>query len=406
MFLSSVSQRFHDGYEFQRAPLSFLEQMGNQRDVAFFKAGLTTFCLIRSPDDIKRVLVTENSRFGEGKWTQRGKYVMRDCMITREGTPHRKRRKLLQPGFKNSCIGNSFDPAIRLSEETCKSWNDDQTIDLFPDMNRIALEVVGHSLFGTCFGDRASEISQALTILLQAIPRPPIPWPQVIAAKRTIRKATSQMSDGPLIGLMKKAGLSEKQIHNEILSLLIASIDTTPKTIAWAFTLIGMNPSVEEQLHQELSSVLGDRTPIENDLTMLPYLNQVIQETLRLYPPVHFIDRRTMEDVKFGEATVPAGTYLLLSPLLTHRDPKYFDQPSEFRTDRWTPGAVKRRKPFSFYPFGSGPHACIGKKLAFMEIATVIAMISRKWRFRPTQELLMNASPQRTDFPVTLKRRS
>ncbi len=406
MFQSSVSKRFQDGYQFHRDPLSFLEQMGDWGDVAFFKAGLTTFCLIRAPSDIKRVLVTENSRFGEGKWTQRGKSVMRDCMITREGTSHRERRKLLQPGFKNSCIENSIDPTIRLSEETCKRWEDDQTIDLFPEMNRIALEVVGHSLFGTCFGERSSEINHALIVLLQAIPRPNIPWPKVIAAKRTLRKATSLMSDGPLIGLMKESGLGQEQIHNEILSLLIASVDTTPKTIAWAFTLIGMNPNVEEKLHQELSSVLGNRAPNESDLTTLPFLKQVIQETLRLYPPVHFIDRRTKEDVKFGEVKVPKGTYLLLSPLLTHRDPKYFERPSEFQTNRWTPEAVKQRKPFSFYPFGSGPHACIGKKLAFMEMATVIAMLSREWRFRPTQELLMNASPQRTDFPVTLKRRS
>lgn len=402
----NVFPRFHDGVRFQRSPLAFLEQMDDPRDVVFFKAGLSTFCLIRAPRYIKRVLVTENSRFGEGKWTQRGKHVMRDCMITREGKPHRERRKLLQPGFKNSTTEDSLASIIRLSEETSERWNDNQEIDLFPDMNRIALEVVGNSLFGTCFGERASEINEALMVLLRAIPRPPIPWPKVVAAKKTIRKAIGNMSDGPLIRLMKHAGLSREQIHNEVLSLLIASVDTTPKTIAWAFALIGMNPGVEERLHQEISHLLGDRDSVRDDMTMLPYLNQVIHETLRLYPPVHFIDRRTKEDVEFGEVSVPAGTYLLLSPLLTQRDPKYFVQPKEFRTTRWTPEEVQNRPPFSFYPFGSGPHACIGKKLALMEIATVIAIISRKWRFRPSQELIRNASPQRTDFPVTLKKRS
>ena len=142
---------------------------------------------------------------------------MRDCMITREGAPHRERRELLQPGFKSSCIEQSIAPIIRLSLETCQKWNDDQTIDIFPEMNRIALEVVGHSLFGTCFDERATEINHALIVLLRAIPRPPIPWPQLIAARRTIRNVTSQMSEGPLIDLMKKAGLTSNQIHNEIL---------------------------------------------------------------------------------------------------------------------------------------------------------------------------------------------
>ena len=402
----NVFSRFHDGVRFQKAPLPFMEQMEDQRDVVFFKAGLSTFCLIRAPRDIKRVLVTENSRFGEGKWTQRGKHVMRDCMITREGKPHRERRKLLQPGFKKSTAENNMASIICLCDETCERWNDNQKIDLFPDMNRIALEVVGKSLFGTCFGESAAEINDALMVLLRAIPRPPIPWPEVIAAKRTIRKAIANMSDGPLIRLMEDAGLSREQIHNEVVSLLIASVDTTPKTIAWAFTLIGMNPGVEERLHREVSHVLGSRDYAGDDVMMLPYLNQVINETLRLYPPVHFIDRRTKDDVEFGEVRVPAGTYLLLSPLLTQRDPKYFEQPKEFRTNRWTPEEIQKRPPFSFYPFGSGPHACIGKKLALMEIATVIATISRKWRFHPSQELMKNANPQRTNFPVILKKRS
>ncbi len=402
----SVIQRFHDGRHFQADPLSYLNQLNDDQDVVFFKAGLTTFCLLRSPEDIKRVLVTENSRFGEGKWTQRGKYVMRDCMITREGTPHRERRKLLQPAFKGQVISKSVSPTIQLSLEICNTWNDGQTIDLFPDMNRIALEVVGHSLFGSCFGIRASRINKALTVLLRAIPRPPIPWPRVIAAQRTIRKTTRQMSEGPLLELMKHAGLKEEEIHYEILSLLIASVDTTPKTIAWALTLIGENVEVEEKLYEEISNVLHGRIPDLDDLAMLPYLNQVIQETLRLYPPVHFIDRRTKEEITFGEVTVPAGMYLLLSPLLTQRDPKYFQQPSEFRTERWKPDAVAQRDTFSFYPFGSGPHACIGKKLALVEIALVIAIFVQKWRFRPTQDLIANNSPQRADFPITLRRRS
>ncbi|MCP4777021.1 MAG: cytochrome P450 [Planctomycetaceae bacterium] len=401
----SVIQRFYDGRHFQADPLSYLNQLNDDQDVVFFKAGLTTFCLLRSPEDIKRVLVTENSRFGEGKWTQRGKYVMRDCMITREGAPHRERRKILQPAFKGQVISKSKSPTIQLSLEICNAWNDRQTLDLFPDMNRIALEVVGHSLFGSCFGTRASRINDALSVLLRAIPRPPIPWPRVITARRTIRKTTSQMSEGPLLELMKHAGLKEKEIHYEILSLLIASIDTTPKTIAWALTLIGANVEVEEKLYEEISNVLDGRIPDLDDLAMLPYLNQVIQETLRLYPPVHFIDRRANEDITFGEVTVPAGMYLLLSPLLTQRDPKYFQQPGEFRTERWTPDAVAQRVPFSFYPFGSGPHACIGKKLALVEIALVIAVFVQKWRFRPTENLIANNSPQRTDFPITVSRR-
>ncbi len=395
---------FHDGRRFQRDPLSFMKTMKDEENISFFRAGFTTFCLIKSPEHIKRVLVTESQRFGEGKWTQRGKYVMRDCMITREGAMHQERRKVLIPGFDRTSLDKSVNHTIRISLETINQWEDGQSIDLFPYMNRIALEVAGHSLFGTCFKENESEVNHALKILLQAIPRPPIPRLRLIKARKTMERVTSQMTDGPLIKLMREAGLSKTQIQQEVLSLLIASVDTTPKTVAWALSLIGQNRYVEENLHQELNQVLHDHLPVTDDIEKLPYLNQIIQETLRLYPPVHFIDRRAKENVYFGETKIPKGMYLLLSPLLTQRDPKWFENPCEFRTDRWTPDEIKRLKPFSFYPFGSGPHACIGKKLASTEIALIIATLCQKWRFRPLNKSSINANPQKSNFPIILEK--
>lgn len=404
MPLQNPIRSFHDGRRFQHDPLSFMKTMKHEENISFFRAGLTTFCLIKSPEHIKRVLVTESKRFGEGKWTQRGKYVMRDCMITREGSMHQERRKLLLPGFERTSLDKSINHTTRISLETIDQWEDGQSIDLFPYMNRIALEVAGHSLFGTSFKENESEINHALKILLQAIPRPPIPSLRLIKARKTMERVTSHMTDGPVIKLMREAGLSKTQIQQEVLSLLIASIDTTPKTVAWALSLIGENRYVEENLHQELNQVLHDHLPVTDDIEKLPYLNQIIQETLRLYPPVHFIDRRAKENVYFEETKVPKGMYLLLSPLLTQRDPKWFDNPCEFRTERWTPDKIKRLKPFSFYPFGAGPHACIGKRLASTEIALIIITLCQKWRFRPLNESNTNGNPQKSYFPIILQK--
>ena len=400
-----------DGRAFQRDPLPFLQRLGDQDDVVFFKAGLSEFALVRSPELIQRILVTEDSRYGEGKWTLRGKYVMSDCMITREGNSHRERRKLMQPAFGKEALDGCGPVIVRRTLRLSDRWkskrrNVAQSFDVYPDLAALALEVVGESLFSTELEDQTAELNRALSTMLHAIPRLPLPRPGLIAARRPVSQMADTMTRGYLISLLRQAGLDAKHVRNEIVSLLIAGVDTTSKTLAWMFALLGQHTDVEEKVHTELAAVLGNREPSVEDLPRLEYLDRVISETLRLYPPVHFIDRRPLEDVDLNGTIVKAGTYLLLCPLLTHRDPRFFEAPNEFRTDRWTSEATKKRPRFSFFPFGAGPHACIGRELASVELALVIATLAQRWRLHPTADLLADPSPQRLTFPMTLESRS
>jgi cytochrome P450 len=394
-----------DGRAFQRDPLPYLQQLGEQGDVVFFKAGLSEFALIRAPDLIQRILTTEDSRYGEGKWTLRGKYVMRDCMITREGEAHRERRKLMQPAFGKQALGGCGPEIVRRTLRLSNRWMDGQACDIFPDLAALALEIVGQSLFSTELEGQARELNRALSTMLHAIPRLPLPRPRLMAARRLVARTADAMSGGYLISLLRQAGLSAEQIRDEIVSLLIASVDTTPKTLAWIFCLLGSHKDVEERVHAELAQVSGNREPTAEDIPRLEYLNRVINETLRLYPPVHFIDRRPLEDLDLNGTKVKAGTYLLLCPLLTHRDPRYFESPNEFRTDRWTQEETMKRPRFSFFPFGAGTHACIGAKLASLELVLVSATLAQRWRFRPAAGLLSDPSPQRLSFPMILESR-
>jgi len=400
------SRNLLDGHAFQRDPLPFLQRLGDQGDVVFFKAGFSEFALVQSPELIQRILVTEDSRYGEGKWTLRGKYVMRDCMITREGESHRERRKLIQPAFGKQALGGSGSVIVKRTLRLSKRWIDGQAFDIFPDMAALALEIVGESLFSTELEGQAPALNRALCTMLHAIPRLPWPRPRLIAARRLVSRTADKMSGGYLISLLRQAGLSAEQIRNEIMSLLIASVDTTPKTLAWIFFLLGKHKDVEKRVHTELAEVLGNREPTVEDIPRLEYSNRVISETLRLYPPVHFIDRRPLEEVDLNGTKVKAGTYLLLCPLLTHRDPRFFESPNEFRTDRWTKEETEKRPRFSFFPFGAGPHACIGRELASIELALVIATLAQRWRLHPAADLLGEPSPQRLTFPMNLERRS
>ncbi len=137
----------------------------------------------------------------------------------------------------------------------------------------------------------------------------------------------------------------------------------------------------------------------------LPYLETVLNEVLRLYPPVHFIDRRPLEDVELDGEAIEAGTFLLISPLLTHRDPRFYPEPERFDPRRWSDQAGEGRPRYAFLPFGGGPHTCIGMTLARMELTLVIAALATRWRLRPSEAIAADPSPQTSRFPMTLERR-
>lgn len=398
-----------DGRAFQRNPLAFLRQVQTRGDVACFRAGFSRFVVLNSPDLIHRVLVSENNRYGEGKWTARGKFVMGDSVITREGDPHLQRRRLVQPAFGQKALTDSGEVIVRRTESLSWHWrarSGQRTgFDIYPDLAALALEIVGECLFAVDLSARAHGLNRDLSTLLYAIPRLPLPRPRLLAARRRTSRVTAKLARGRLIAQLREAGLNAQQIRDEVISLLIASIDTTPKTLAWVLVLLAQHKQWEADVLEEIDRVLPGRDATLDDVPRLARLGQVVQETLRLYPPVHFIDRRPLADVDLDGVTVKAGTYMLISPLLTQRDPRFFATPDAFRPERWANGNQNERPRFAFFPFGAGPHACVGKKLAMNELLLATATLLRHWRFLPSPELLQNPSPQRLSFPGVLEQR-
>ena len=395
-----------DGRSFQRDPLPFLLRLEGKGDVVSFKTGRSGFSLVRCPELIQRILVKENDRYGEGKWTVRGRYVMKDCLITREGSAHRERRGQMRSPFGRQSVEASSDFMVDRAIRFCAGWKDGDVIDLFPDMGRLALEIACESLFEVDLHGRSARLNDALLLLLAAIPRLPIPHPRVLLARRHARQVAKEFDRGDLVRDLRAAGLSPEEICDEIIALMIASIDTTPKTLCWLFTMIGMREGLESDLLVEFDEVLGDRDPAVQDLPRLERFDRVLDETLRLFPPVHFIDRRPLEDVDLNGTVVKAGTWMLLCPLYTQRDERFFEDPHRFDDDRWVPSEMKKRPIFSYFPFGAGAHACIGRRLATVEMKLIAATVLRRWRIRPTPELAADPNPQRMSFPCRLERRS
>jgi len=395
-----------DGRAFRRDPLSFMRTLGEWRNVMRFRAGFTEFSLINHPDLIRRVLVTDAQYYGKGKWSLRGKHVMRDCLITREGTPHRERRKVVGPNFDPRKLAEYGPALVRSAERLTVDWHNGQLIETRAAMGRLLTTMAGIALFDADLEDEAAELYDALGSLNNAVSRPPLPRPGLNSARRRVERTVARLSGGHLTSHLRDAGLSEPEVMDEVVSLLMAAVHTTPRALMWIWYLLGRHPSAESRLHQELATVLAGHPVTVDDLPRLGFLNMVLNEALRLYPPVHFIDRRTLTEVEFDGVRISAGAYLLLSPLITHRDPRFFDDPGTFDPDRWNSDSRGRGQASWSFPFGAGSHRCIGEELARLEITLTLATIAQHWRLRPSPELAAEPSPQTAHLPMIAERRA
>jgi cytochrome P450 len=207
-----------------------------------------------------------------------------------------------------------------------------------------------------------------------------------IIAERQAEKNPHRHNDllALLMNAMDEDGgqMTPQQLRDEAMTLFIAGHETTAQMLAWTWFLLGGHPAAEERLHEELHRVLGGRAPETADFGNLPYLQAVMNETLRLYPPAYIMARTSIESFELGGYDFPVGTTVLMSPWVMHRDARYYDQPDEFRPERWLEGLGSRLPAGAFFPFGDGPRRCIGQGFALLEAAIVIGTLAQRFRFR------------------------
>ncbi len=175
--------------------------------------------------------------------------------------------------------------------------------------------------------------------------------------------------------------MTDEQLRDEAMTLFMAGHETTANTLAWVFLALSPHPEAEAKLHAELDAVLGDRAPTVADLPDLKYAEQVVTETLRLYPTVWLLGREAIEPTEVGGYQIPVGTTVYMSQWVIQRDPRFFDDPLAFRPERWDDDLAKKLHRYAYFPFGGGPRICIGNGFAMMEAVLLLATIAR--RFRP-----------------------
>jgi len=408
-------------------------------DIVFFRFLGVPACFVNRPDYIESVLVTQNNNFVKSKDYRAMRRVLGNGLLLSEGEFWRRQRKLIQPAFHQERIAAYADIMTGYTQRMLASWSDGQTLEIHAAMMHLTLGIVAKTLFDADVSHEAEEVDAALTVLMGKFLRQaglalllpawvPLPTSQIL--KRAVgrldkviygiieqRRASGQMS-GDLLSVFLQVqddegiGMTDRQLHDEIMTLFLAGHETTANVLSWTWFLLGQNPDAEEKLIEELGRVLGGRVPTPADLPQLVYTDTVLREAMRLYPPVWVIGRRALAPFRLGEYELPADTNILISQLILHRDARYFPEPERFDPDRWSlndpRGASLPR--FAYLPFGGGPRVCIGAGFAMMEAVLLLATIALQYRVQiaPDQKVKMQQSVTlrpRNGIQVTLKRR-
>lgn len=377
--------------------------------------GRRRFTLLRTPDAIWRVLVADRTSFQLGKWKRNSRRFVGAALIGLDGAEHQRRRQLLQPTLDRRRI-ESCAPAIVTRVETAQAeWSDGARIHAFPEMARLSLLVAGDVLLSTDLDRDASELVDSLTAIMAAIPgrNPSAPGTREARALATFNRVISgvltdrrgsQREEDDLLGALVHSDLPDETVRGEVLAFLLAATDEPPSALEAAWCLLAGRPEAEERLLAELDAELAERLPTLADRARLPYLDAVIRETLRLYPPVRLIDRSPVSDTRIDGTRLRAGTNVIVSPLVTHREPGLYERPAHFLPERWLSTTPSELPKGAYLPFGAGPHVCIGQPLALAIVWLGLAVIVPRWRLRPDRHGAALV-PRAADLRFTLERR-
>jgi cytochrome P450 len=363
---------------------------------------------INNPDYIEDVLVNNARKFHKGRALQANKGVFGEGLLTSEGSFWLRQRRLAQPAFHRARVAAYAETMVRYTERLLETWHDGEERDLHEEMLRVTLQIVGKTLFDADVARDAREVGKSLELLLELsanfgrdifIPRW-LPTPQNLRKARAIRKLDkiiyriieerrkSDRDTGDLLSMLLAARdedgsrMTDQQLRDESITLFLAGHETTANALSWTWWLLAQNPAAEKKLHAELDSLLAGRAPTFDDVAKLKFTENVLTESLRLYPPAWGTARVAIEDHEIGGYKVPKGTGVSLAQWVMHRDPRWFDGPEDFRPERWEDGLAKRLPRFAYFPFGGGPRQCIGNTFALMEATLVLATIAQRYRFR------------------------
>lgn len=388
---------------FRRDPLQFVRAMQRRYGrMARIQLGKTTVIMTFRPEHVRYMLVEHPRNFVkpniQGGNNLRG--LLGDGLLTSDGEFHRQQRRLVQPAFHRKRVEGYGSVMTDFTEEMLARWRAGSEIDIAAAMQQLTLRIIMKTLFNLDSQEITEKLGHAFNEVIGNSPRFAGRWrrtrwnrrqQRLLAGKTTldtfvyelIAERRAQGEDlGDVLSMLLEAqedgqGLTDKQVHDQVLTFVAAGHETAQNTLSWTFCLLSRHPGVLRTLQQELQNVLAGRVPTVEDLPRLPYLEAVLNEAWRFYPPAWSQGRRAVEAFEMDGYRFPAGTVFLINQWVLHHLPDIWGDPEVFRPERWL--EEQKIPQGAYFPFGAGPRMCIGMPFAQLEARLLLATILQRY---------------------------
>ncbi len=421
---------------FARDPFEFMTETAREYgDIAAWEELDGPIYQLNHPDYIEQVLVQNNQNYIKGQNFQKTLGpITGNGILNSEGAVWRRNRHLIQPAFHPDRIQEYATMMTDSTEAMLEGWDDGETRLVHEDMMTVTLKIVARALFGVDIEDHVHAIGSALEEFMEAseslsnyILPEQIPTP----SRRRIRQARERLDavvydlieerranpgEQNVLAMLFEAedengnALSTRQIRDEVVTLLLAGHETTALSLTFTMYALARHPEVESKLVAELDEELNGQTPTMADIPNLTYTEQVVKESMRLYPPVPGIIREPVKPDIIDGYEIPPGATVRMHQWVVHRDPRWYDDPLAFEPERWTDDFEADLPKLAYFPFAAGPRRCIGDRFAMLEAKLILATVYQQFHLEltPGTELDLMATVTarpKNEIPMTVHRR-
>ena len=364
------------------------------------------------PDHIGHMLQENHRNYQRSRDYRKLRRLLGNGLVTNDGASWLKQRRLMQPAFHRRRIAGFGETMVQETQEMLAQSegpaSSGSPLDVSVEMMRVTLNIVSRVMFGAeVQGDAARleplvtmaqrEVRKRLYVLVDVPEWIPLPGNRRSrSARQTIdavvtriiqaRRQSNSPQEDDLLSMLLEARdpdtgepMDDDQLRDEVRTIFLAGHETTANALTWTWYLLARNPDAARRLREELAQVLNGRLPTVADVPQLPYTKMVIEESMRLLPPVWSLSREAIADDEIGGYRIPAGSTVVMSQYLTHRHPDFWEDPEAFSPERFAPERAKERHRFAYFPFGAGPRLCIGNNFAMLEAQLLLATIAQQY---------------------------
>lgn len=406
-------------------------------DVVSYRIGGQLIVVVSNPDDVGRITLAEHGKFMKGVLTHELANFLGRGLVTSEGRFWRRQRKIAAPSFTRRHIERFADTMVECTEHAVAAMRPGVR-NVHGDMMQMTLDIVLHTVFGHAEVPDVSAVGPLVETMMEGFHRANLSWRRLlprIAKRATLaalddaraeldqifygmigaRRSQADYGDDLLGRLLAArdddgAGMTDDQVRDEVATIFLAGHETTALSLSFTMLLLARHPDVQARARAEVDAVLGSRRATMADVAALPFVEAVLKESMRVYPPVYIFSREALQDVEIGGWEIPRGTQVLTAVWAMHRDSRWFEDPETFMPQRWLDGLEERLPKYAYLPFGAGTRVCIGNHFAMLEGILGLATLLQHLEFEPDPDFELDLLTSVTLRPkggvsVRLKRR-